>query len=777
MMRPDVQNMKRLLQNYPLVLVVLTLLIFSAALSWSAYQREAEFLRHQQEIAEQSVAGAAIEVTLLVKQLQRMMSLLAEEHEEMLWQLSIDPENETIFQHLHQHIADYLPDYHWFTVADGKGDLLHNDFGEKVGELCQADIRQFIDTEHRYGTYIHPGPDKYHFDIMAPWSYKGEVKGVFFVSFEPQVIARLLQNSQVAGHQLILLRNDLPDLIEITSQGGRDKLDRPIHLSEEELSRIGFSKQTEGTRWTLVDLPPAGFHDRLHAQIYGQVILVLAGFIVISMVLLRLIRNEEKKRANAETALRNSRDLLESRVAERTRELEHTNDNLRREIKERVKAQDKLQYLAHHDTLTGLPNRVLLCDRLEHAFAQSNRTGKLVAILFLDLDRFKVVNDSLGHHSGDELLITVANRLKNCIREGDTVSRLAGDEFAVILEGIDDIGSASHVAEHILEAVEEPITISGTEVTVTTSIGLTIYPIDCDDIDACMRNADIAMYRAKNSTNAYTFFTTEMTAHALERLEMQNQLRKALQLDEFVLFYQPRIDLQTGAVCGFEALLRWQHPELGLVSPDRFIQLLEESGLIVQVGEWVLRTACEFNQQRIEAGYEPLRVSVNLSPRQFNDKDLVRKIDKCLENTGMDARYLELEITETLLVEKIDEAVDVLASLNAKGIHISIDDFGTGYSSMSYLKKFPIDTLKIDRCFIKDVIDDADDAAIVTAIIAMAHSLRICVTAEGVEDRSQLSFLKKKGCEEAQGYLISKPLPDDVFETWLNVEMNKEKVS
>jgi diguanylate cyclase (GGDEF)-like protein len=760
--------MKLLVRNYPLLMVVLALLILTLVLSWQVNNREQEFVAHQQEIMERSVSGAAVEVTLLVKQLRRTLSLLADEHREMLWELSIDPDNESVFHHLYEHVLTYLPDHHWLTIANQQGEVLYDDFGEKVGDLCRTDIRKFIDSEHNYQTYIHPGPDDYHFDVMAPWNYQGKGNGVFYVSFKPRIIARLLRHSEVVGHQLILLRSDIPSLIEISSHGGRNELDRPIHLGKEELARISVSKQLKGTRWTLAALPAADLFSQQRAQIRGQAVLVLAGFIILSGIMLWLIRGEEKKRTRAETALRNSHNELETRVAERTKDLLKTNYQLQTEINERIKAQDSLQFQAHHDALTGLPNRMLLRDRLEHAFAQSNRTGMPVAIMLLDLDGFKLVNDSLGHHNGDELLKTVAMRLRNCVRDYDTVSRLAGDEFTVLLEGINNIDDASLVAQNILAVVEEPIFIGGHEVSVTTSIGITVYPADSRNIDELLKNADTAMYRAKKSGNAYMFFTTEMTTHALERLETQNQLRHALERDEFRLHYQPRIDIQTDTASSFEALLRWQHPRRGLVPPCEFIQLLEESGLIIPVGEWALRTACMFNQRRIDAGQQPLRVSVNLSPRQFNDKQLVNRVVQCLEETGMNSKYLELEITESLLIDNIDAAVKVLVSLHARGINISIDDFGTGYSSMSYLKRLPINTLKIDRSFIRDVTDDADDATIVKTIIAMAHSLRLHVTAEGVETREQLQFLKEQGCEEAQGYLFSKPIPADEIESWLD---------
>jgi diguanylate cyclase (GGDEF)-like protein/PAS domain S-box-containing protein len=439
-----------------------------------------------------------------------------------------------------------------------------------------------------------------------------------------------------------------------------------------------------------------------------------------------------------------------------------------KDITEQVEAQERLAYLAHHDVLTDLPNRALLTDRLEHALAQARRNEYLVAVLLMDLDRFKVINDNLGHSIGDSLLKAVAERLRQCIRTSDSIARLGGDEFTIVLEGIENVHDVVMVVEEVLRSIARPYYIEGNELLTSASIGITLFPFDDGDIEAFLKNADTAMYRAKKAGgNSYTFFTADMGKELARRLAMENRLRLALDNQEFTLHYQPRVEAHSGRATGAEALLRWQDPETGPVSPVEFIPLLEEIGLIIPVGEWVLRTACRDFQAMDRGGWAPLRVSVNLSPRQFQQDDLVDTITGILQETGLAPQRLELEITESLLVENVEAVVTTLRTLHDLGVYIAVDDFGTGYSALSYLKRFPLDTLKVDRVFVQDVTDDPDDAEIVKAIVAMAHSLRMEIVAEGVETREQLHFLQNLGCEEIQGYLFSRPLPLDDFMAWL----------
>jgi diguanylate cyclase (GGDEF)-like protein/PAS domain S-box-containing protein len=445
-----------------------------------------------------------------------------------------------------------------------------------------------------------------------------------------------------------------------------------------------------------------------------------------------------------------------------------------KDISDRMEIQEKLHHMATHDLLTNLPNKLTIVDRLTHAIEQSKRNKLNIAVMFLDLDQFKHVNDSLGHHTGDALLKIVALKLQKSIRSSDSVGRFGGDEFTIIMEGIRDTSEVSVIAQKILDAVSEPVVIGGYEIITSTSIGVTIYPDDSDNVDSLLKNADVAMYRAKSKGgHALQFYTRDMSIASLERMELQHRLNHARERNEFRLYYQPRIDVKSGRISGMEALIRWHNPDIGHVEPDKFIPILEETGKIIEVGSWVIRTACEFNAGLIKKGIKPLRVSVNLSARQFRDDSLQQYLEETLKQCKLDPCHLEIEITESLLFDNIDKAILTLEKLHQLGVHISIDDFGTGYSSMSYLKKFPIDSIKIDRSFIHGLPDDKDDEAIVNAILAMGKNLGLQLIAEGVETEAQTIFLQKCACDELQGYYLSTPLPADEFIEFLHIHNDK----
>ena len=428
----------------------------------------------------------------------------------------------------------------------------------------------------------------------------------------------------------------------------------------------------------------------------------------------------------------------------------------------------EMEHLAYHDALTGLPNRPLFMDRLILALAQSSRSNQKLAVFFLDLDRFKDINDSLGHSTGDGLLKAVAERIRRCIREGDTVARFGGDEFTLLIPKIDQVEDAAKIAQKILETLKIPFSIADHELFLTTSIGISIHPGDGSDPETLVRNADTAMYRAKDQgRDNYQLYAPAMNARALERLALENMLRKALSHRELVLYYQPVADMKTKSVVGVEALIRWRHPEMGLVSPAHFIPVAETSGLIIPIGDWVLRTACRQTklwQKRIDPD---LTVAVNLSARQFQQPNLTEEIAEVLEETGLGAKYLELEITESNAMQNAENTIYTLRELKALGVRIAMDDFGTGYSSLSYLKRFPIDTLKLDQSFVREITTDASDAAIATAVIAMAHSLQLKVIGEGVETEEQFAFLHQQKCDYIQGYLFSPPLAVESLEAYL----------
>jgi diguanylate cyclase (GGDEF)-like protein/PAS domain S-box-containing protein len=425
--------------------------------------------------------------------------------------------------------------------------------------------------------------------------------------------------------------------------------------------------------------------------------------------------------------------------------------------------EEKIRHQAYHDALTGLPNRLLFQDRLQQAISHASRQHWKVAVMFLDLDRFKIINDTLGHNVGDSLLQSVSERLAQCLRQEDTVSRFGGDEFVILVSEARDRLLIERIAQKITEAFGRPFSIDGHELNITTSIGISVYPDHSADPGVLLKSADTAMYWAKDcGRNNYQLYSHEMNSRGVNRLAMQTALRYALRRGEFELLFQPRIELRTARVIGAEALLRWHHPERGLVLPEEFIGVAEETNLIVPLGDWALRVACE--QARIwqDLGFD-LRVSVNISARQFTQPDLLSKIDKILEETGLNGHALELELTESLVMQNAEHTVNTLNALTQRGVGISIDDFGTGYSSLNYLKRFPIDTLKIDSSFIRDIPGDADDAAISTAIINLGHSLRLNVVAEGVETKEQLEFLEAQNCDSIQGYYYYRPLAADEF--------------
>lgn len=438
------------------------------------------------------------------------------------------------------------------------------------------------------------------------------------------------------------------------------------------------------------------------------------------------------------------------------------------DISERIRAQEKLEYMAHHDAVTGLPNRVLLLDRVQQALVRGARESSQVAVLFLDLDGFKAINDTVGHHFGDRFLGEVAARLQYAVREEDTVARLGGDEFAIVLEGINSMNDVSKIARKFIREMAKPFMLDGREMYVTGSIGIARFPADGEDVHTLLRKADSAMYRAKQvGKNTYRFYSEVEGEEDTARLELEQELRRAVERQEFVVYYQPQVSIDSSEVVGVEALLRWEHPTQGIVEPNRFIPLLEETGLIIDVGEWVMREVCRHAKGWKTMGLPELRIAVNLSSRQFSKRDLVGDIARTLDDYDMDPKRINIEITEGTLASNIESTVRTLEKLNAIGVTISVDDFGVGYSSLNYLKRFPIHKLKIDQSFVRDVTGDANDAAIAGAIIALAHKLNLEVIAEGVEQLEQLFFLSRQGCHEVQGHLISMPLSNREFIRWI----------
>ncbi|MEA2491181.1 MAG: hypothetical protein QOH21_2973 [Acidobacteriota bacterium] len=449
-----------------------------------------------------------------------------------------------------------------------------------------------------------------------------------------------------------------------------------------------------------------------------------------------------------------------------------------RDITERKAAEQQIEYQAYHDALTGLANRRLFQEHLSLALALAQRRERMVAVLFLDLDHFKLVNDSLGHTVGDAMLRQVAQRLKSAVREGDTVARVGGDEFTIVLQEVAHRSDAALVANKVLEAVAAPLEVNGHRLYVTTSIGITLFPEDGQDAETLLKNADTAMYRAKDEgRNTYQMSTQELSRSTEERMTLENGLHRAIENGEFEIWYQPQVDLTTMDVVGMEALLRWKHASRGIIRPADFISVAEERGMIVVIGDWVIREACREVRRLHDAGREGFRVAVNISARQFRDSNLLATIEGAIATSGIEPRCLELEITETVAMENVLLTMTTLAALRKTGVTIAIDDFGTGHSSLSYLKRFPIDALKIDRAFVSDLPDGFEDAAIVKSVIQLAQGLNLRVVAEGVETAEQLEFLRAHGCHEVQGFYFTEPVPAHELDAVLDGGCRGEAVS
>ena len=508
----------------------------------------------------------------------------------------------------------------------------------------------------------------------------------------------------------------------------------------------------------------------LSARLLNKRYLQNESLIIENDILIDKLRDEVIQKDLARQKIIDDQRALEETVELRTKELADINEILIDEIKERRRIEHNMKHLAHHDVLTNLPNRLLLDARLNHAIERAKRENLHVAVMFIDLDHFKTVNDSLGHEVGDKLLVSVSKRLTNCVREDDTVARLGGDEFVIIIEQVHDIGNLDSLLKKILDVTSETISINEHDFSISASIGISIYPDDGKTPEQLMRNADSAMYHVKdNGRHKYHFYTKELTTTAYNRVILETDLKRAITQGQMIVHYQPQVSLTSKEITGVEALVRWQHPELGLLPPHQFLYIAEQAGLLNDIGEIVLQTACEQIVKWKQMGMPIGTVAVNVAGSQIHQTDLVDIVSKTLQKTGCNKEWLELEITEDFIIKKSRQAIVTLQKLRDLGISLAIDDFGTGYSSLSYLKQLPVNKLKIDRSFVKDINNDMEDASLVQAIIAMGKSLNMKLIAEGVENGSHEIFLSAHGCEYAQGYYYSKPVPADEIEKLFSI--------
>jgi len=641
-----------------------------------------------------------------------------------------------------------------FTLSEGKAlEQLHLKPGEVVGKSVFDVYRDFPeiirDVRHALGgntvTNIVRVANRYYHSTYNPvYDKHGQVNGVIGVSNDITESHLIEQKMRIFSSAL----EQTADLVMITDRQGVIEYVNPA-----------FEETTGFSRQEIIGKNPRILRSGKHDQDFYQQLwdTILRGE-VFNEVLINARKDgsiyyEEK----TITPVKDGGGVISHFVS--------TGKN----ISERMRVQERLHYMAHHDSLTKLPNRNLFMDRLRQAMARARWHKRLIAVMFLDLDHFKSINDSLGHIIGDQLLIQLTQRFSSGVRAGDTIARLGGDEFAILLDDIASEKDISQLAKKLLDTMISPFAIQGHELFMTASIGVSIFPNDAEDPETLLRNADVAMYRAKDmGRNNYQFYSNEMSARAFERLTMENSLRHALKREEFFLLYQPQVEIRSRRIVGVEALLRWQHPELGLVLPSDFIPLLEETGFIVEVGDWVLHHALKQAVDWNHAGFDFLKVSINLSSRQFNNPDFISLLQSVVMNAGLEPQNIELELTESMLMRSASKTISALNSISQFGISIAVDDFGTGYSSLNYLRRFPISTLKIDSSFIRDVIKDEDDRAIATAIIVMAQCLNLIVIAEGVETEEQSAFLQSLDCSQIQGNIFSPPVSADEISRMLN---------
>jgi diguanylate cyclase (GGDEF)-like protein len=736
----------RLFHHRPWTIIGISIAILAmagAALRWHGNTRLTEYKAQQNAIMTDSARGAAATISREVGRLHVATSFFAKQQSQLLADLAKHPDDPGLRNELDRRIGGVFSNVISFSLVDEFGTLLLPNPQQIIGPRCQNDIARYVITEsgdpnavYTPSTHFTRDGNKFdqHFDIIV----KNPQGGFFFLGIHAATLQQLLKLHELPGHQLVLLSGDKALNEDLTVDTGlRSAMDLPP-LEAGEIVKLRGLTAIPNTSWKLAARPRPGFFEDAAADIWRDMIAYWLVFSAAALLFLALWVHERNRRM---------------RIAD-------MNTSLVMEIKERRKAEERLQALTRYDQLTGLSNRKTAEDYLRHVLATSKRTGRQSAVLFFDLDHFKDINDSLGHGYGDQVLKLAADRLSAHIREEDMLARWGGDEFIVILPHIVGAGDAASFATKLIEVMQEPFTVDTHEVRTTLSVGIAVHPHSGKTPEILIKNADLALYRAKwAGRNRFQFFSSDMDDEMQFRVRQEKELRLAIAREEFEVYYQPRLNLANGRITSAEALLRWNHPEQGLLAPDSFLKTLEDSNLIEEVGDWVMGQVCTQARQWQENGLPPICVSVNLSGKEFSQHNLVERLTRHASAQCLARGQLELEITETFLMEHTADSLDKLNTLRKLGFRLAIDDFGTGYSSLAYLKRFPIQTLKVDKSFVHHIHEAAEDQEIVRTIIALARTLNLTTVAEGVESEAQLQLVREMGCDEAQGYIIARPMP------------------
>lgn len=742
------------------------LLVILVANGFRAYN---DFEGYHQEIGKNGVKGAVNNIELLIEGARNSLTLFARDNQKLLQQIHVKEDKSIVFDELVALLDDHFPSRQAFALADNNGFVIVDDKGEVFSRQCINDIKSFAKTNNPLNLDLHPDQSEGHIDLMVPWGMMNGQSGVFIMSYAPNLVVDALDSGQLLGHDILITRTEEPTLIEIISTKSNSGRRANQHLNDLERDRINFASAIPGTHWSVVDIFDKELLSLQRDNIFSQATFSFILFCILSVILLVNAKKEEWRRQLAEQNLKTSNEELEETIAHRTRALVELNNKLKKENSERKIAEEKLTHIARYDSLTELPNRLLLNERLQQAYLTAKRCGQRYALFFLDIDHFKHINDSFGHSFGDRLLVIIAQRLMLSIRKEDVIARFGGDEFAILINDVNSQSNLTNIAEKITNSIVQPITIDQQELYVTVSIGIAIYPDDGDTIETIMSNADAAMYRSKlDGRNSFAFFTDDMAEKLKRRHILSNSLQQALVRNEFSVVYQPKIDIYTNEMIGAEALLRWTHPTLGPIAPNEFIPILEEKGLITTIGNWTIEQVCLFIKNRMLEKLADIRIAINLSANQFRDPKLVSTVRTIIESHHISPSLVEFEVTESLLIQNIESTQSVLKQFHTMNINITIDDFGTGYASINYLRLFPVSSVKIDSTFLHSMVENEEDAAVVKAIITMAHSLDLTCIAEGVETNDQLKLLKSQKCNYAQGFLYSEPLKKEQFNLWQN---------